>query len=101
MHVRAHTMHNTGNCGTPMAATDISIIIADYNSTLEDTVLQYRCIEGFLPAMMFTATCYRNGSWIPNPDNHTCTTASSNVTSSGIIHSCNSCMHVSAHHNSY
>ena len=47
----------------------------NYNSTLENStqILQFWCKVGFLPADIFTAICTPNGSWIPNPDDHTCT----------------------------
>ena len=90
-----HT-HYTVNCGTPLAV-NVDSEIEDYNSTLEDSTLQFRCKEGI---GVFTATCSKNGSWIPNPDSHTCTTvhASSEL---GIIYKNAQCIFYDNTHKCY
>jgi hypothetical protein len=51
-------------------------ISLNYNSTLEDSLLTFQCDDGLFPSDIFTARCYRNGSWIPSPSGHICTTLS-------------------------
>ena len=48
----------------------------NYSSTLEDSLLTFQCDGALLPKGVFTARCYGNGSWIPNPLNHVCATSS-------------------------
>ena len=47
----------------------------NYASTLEGSLLTFECEDGLFPDAVFTARCYRNGSWIPNPLNHVCVTS--------------------------
>ena len=56
-----------------MVRSNISL---NYTSTVEDSLLTFQCEDGLFPDDVFTARCYRNGSWIPNPSSHTCTTSS-------------------------
>ena len=51
-------------------------ITLKYNSTLEDSLLTFQCDDGLIPENLFTARCYRNGNWIPNPSNHICSNSS-------------------------
>ena len=55
---------------------DTSTLQIDYNSTWINSVLQFRCKKGFFSTDLFTATCLENGTWSPNPANHTCATPS-------------------------
>ena len=57
----------------------VIIISLNYSSTLEDSLLTFQCKDGLLPDDVFTARCYRNGSWIPNPSGHVCATSSAGV----------------------
>ena len=69
-----HVIHTrTVNCGMPL---DTSTVHVAYNSTLIDSVLQFRCKEGFSPTDVFTATCLENGRWSPDPAEHTCAASS-------------------------
>ena len=65
----------TVDCGAPQFTCDNYSNI-NYSSTLEGSTLQFSCVEGYLPSDVFTATCHPNGSWIPDPARHTCTSAS-------------------------
>ena len=53
-----------------------SNITLKYNSTLEDSLLMFQCDDGLIPEDLFTARCYKNGSWIPNPSSHICSNSS-------------------------
>ena len=55
-----------------MSMINVSV---NYSSTLEGSTLQFSCVEGYLPNDVFTATCHPNGSWVPDPTSHVCTTA--------------------------
>ena len=79
-HIHSHThIHvHTADCGAPVNGSNSSIMF--YNSTLEGSTLQFSCREGFLPSDVFTAMCFPNGSWTPDPTTHMCKA----ITSSGI-----------------
>ena len=64
---------NLVDCTIPMVNSNISL---NYSSTLEDSLLIFQCEEGLFPCGVFIARCHRNGTWIPNPSNHKCTTSS-------------------------
>ena len=76
-HTHAHTL--TADCGASITVSNNSIIMIS-NSTLEGSTLQFSCIEGLLPSDVFTAMCFPNGSWTPDPTTHMCKA----ITSSGI-----------------
>ena len=63
-------------CGPPIANSNVSV---NFSSTLEDSLLTFQCKDGLLPEDVFTARCYQNGSWIPNPSGHTCATSSAGI----------------------
>ena len=70
----------TVDCGAPQFTCDNSNVSVNYSSTLEGSNLQFSCVEGYLPSDVFTATCHPNGSWVPDPISHLCTTAASGKT---------------------
>ena len=59
------------DCGAPQS-TNVSV---NYSSTLEGSILQFCCAEGFLPSDAYTAICHPNGSWVPDPTSYVCTVA--------------------------
>ena len=63
----------TADCGHPIVNSNVSL---NYSSTLEDSLLTFQCKDGLFPEDVFTASCYQNGSWIPNPSSHTCANSS-------------------------
>ena len=66
-----YTVHQsifTADCGPPTANNNVSL---NYGSTLEESLLTFQCRDGLFPEDVFTASCYQNGSWIPNPSSHT------------------------------
>ena len=80
-----HThMHNTKSyihtptvdCRAPQFTRDNCNVNVNYSSTLEGSMLHFSCVEGYLPSDVFTATCHPNGSWVPDPTSHVCTSAS-------------------------
>ena len=73
----------TVDCGAPQFTCGNSNVSLSFTSTLEGSNLQFSCMEGYLPRDVFTATCHPNGSWVPDPTSHVCTTASA---ASGIMH---------------
>ena len=60
------------NCGAPSITTNSRVVVVRYNSTLVDSVIEYRCKEGLFPSHVFMATCLENGRWCSNPADHTC-----------------------------
>jgi hypothetical protein len=54
-----------------------SNISLSFNSTLDGSVLTYRCATGLIPREDKTAVCHRNGSWAPDPAQHICSTPGS------------------------
>ena len=60
------------DCGAPLITTNSSMVVVQYNSTLVDSVVEYRCKEGLLPNHVFMAMCLENGRWSSNPADHTC-----------------------------
>ena len=81
MHTYTHTgldpVTPTVDCRAPQFTRDNSYVNVNYSSTLEGSTLKFGCVEGFLPSDVFTATCHPNGSWVPDPTSHVCTTAAS------------------------
>ena len=65
------------DCTIPVVRSNITL---NYSSTLEDSFLMFQCEDGLFPEDVFTARCYRNESWIPNPSNHMCATSSAGRT---------------------
>ena len=66
----------TVDCHTPIVSTNVSL---NYSSTAEDSLLTFQCKDGLFPEGIFTARCYRNGSWIPSPSGHACATSSAGI----------------------
>ena len=67
------TIKFTADCNTPIVNSNVGM---NYSSSLEDSLLKFQCEDGLFPDRVFTARCYRNGSWIPNPSGHVCATSS-------------------------
>ena len=65
----------TVDSGAPQFTRCNSNISVNFSSTLEGSNLQFSCVEGYLPSDVISATCHSNGSWVPDPTSHMCTTA--------------------------
>ena len=61
------------DCSIPVVNSNITL---KYNSTLKDSLLTFQCDDGLFPEDLFTARCYKNGNWIPNPSRHICSNSS-------------------------
>ena len=70
--INMRNSYHAADCKSPMASSNVSL---NHSSTLEDSMLTFQCKDGLLPDDVFTARCYRNRSWIPNPLNHICATS--------------------------
>ena len=53
-------------CGDPAPPPHGSIGL--YNSTVEGTILIFKCDEGYTPTGEMTTTCTADGNWEPNPE---------------------------------
>ena len=77
VYVQLISLYNyTADCGHPILNSNVSL---NYSSTLEDSLLTFQCKDGLFPEDVFTASCYQNGSWIPNPSGHACATSISSA----------------------
>ena len=62
------------SCVLPTRNSNISL---SFNSTLDGSLLTYRCATGLVPRQDKTAVCHKNGSWVPDPVQHICSTPGS------------------------
>ena len=62
------------SCVLPTRNSNISL---SFNSTLDGSLLTYRCATGLVPGQEKTAVCHKNGSWVPDPVQHICSTPGS------------------------
>ena len=80
IHTHTHTylvlIILTVECRAPQFTCDNCNVNVNYSSTLEGSTLHFSCVEGYLPSDVFIATCHPNGSWVPDPTSHMCTSAS-------------------------
>ena len=58
------------DCSSPVAAN--GVVIEPYTSTTEGSVIHYQCGETFVPNTRVKARCGRDGSWSPDPRQHSC-----------------------------
>ena len=63
---------NIANCEPPY--NNHTNLTMSYNSTIEGSMLTFRCQFELNPNDTHTAVCHRNASWIPDPAQHRCTT---------------------------
>ena len=47
-------------------------ISLSFISTLDGSVLAFRCVTGLIPRDEQTAVCHKNGSWVPDPVEYNC-----------------------------
>ena len=63
----------SAKCTTPVLSRYVEIDIAKYpNDTTEDSIILFRCAEGFTPNVTIISTCTREGKWRPDPFMHHC-----------------------------
>ena len=60
----------TVNCSTP--STNPNVTFDPYQSTTEGSVISYQCRPGFIQEGKVMSVCGVNGSWVPDPDQHSC-----------------------------
>ena len=75
--------HALANCEPPY--NNHTNLTMTYNSTIEGSVLTFRCQPGLNPNDTYTAVCHRNASWIPDPALHRCITRDHDNETSGIL----------------
>ena len=68
-------------CPSPVTEiSSVNIIISNYEDPpIEGTIITLSCLHGLILTgsdNVYTARCYQNGSWIPNPSGHACATSS-------------------------
>ncbi len=49
--------------------------LLNYSSTSYDSIIEYDCMDGYLPQLLFSARCNIMGRWEPDPANHSCNIA--------------------------
>ena len=60
------------DCGRPTVSVNVSVT---YTFTLFNARLTLMCGDGLVPAGVSIAQCVSNGSWIPDPADFTCNSA--------------------------
>ena len=68
------------DCGEPERTNFNVLHFLSHNSTVEGSIINYHCTNGFIPEDTITATCETNGTWHPNPAFHDCVRSKSNTT---------------------
>ena len=72
-------------CSAPPSPLDGSVPANNSRPFVEGDVVNFECLSGLSPADVMIATCNMEGSWMPDPQLLTCSSATEDTTTTSAI----------------